>query len=239
MSTKQHPLAPLKHAVIAKSLEREIRSGRIGKGIQLPGEKVLAERFSVSRNTVRQALAQLGDDGLIATRSGKGSFVSYDGAELDDPEGWAVALERHGIQSSTEILGIKQVVDQELALRFGLEQNSFFSIERVRRLPDGTYISYEHARIPAVEQFSDLTERGLIGGSLTKTLALAGLIPDHGEQWLGSRPINEYEAKVLRRKGGDWFLYSSRLSLNASGQLVEFVESVLDPVHFQLHLRFS
>lgn len=44
---------PLKHEQIAAALERDIRSGVVAHGGQLPGETTLAERFSVSRNTVR------------------------------------------------------------------------------------------------------------------------------------------------------------------------------------------
>ncbi|HQJ34652.1 MAG TPA: GntR family transcriptional regulator, partial [Rhodoglobus sp.] len=43
----------LKHEEIAAVLAREIRAGELPTGDQLPGETALAERFSVSRNTVR------------------------------------------------------------------------------------------------------------------------------------------------------------------------------------------
>ena len=50
----------LKHEEIAAVLAREIRAGELPTGDQLPGETALAERFSVSRNTVRAALSELG-----------------------------------------------------------------------------------------------------------------------------------------------------------------------------------
>ena len=59
----------LKHQAIARVLEREIRAGELPTGDQLPGETALAERFSVSRNTVRAALSDLSRAGLISTRS--------------------------------------------------------------------------------------------------------------------------------------------------------------------------
>ena len=62
----------LKHEEIARILTHEIRDGQVAYGLKLPGETTLAERFSVSRNTVRAALTQLGRAGLISTRSGKG-----------------------------------------------------------------------------------------------------------------------------------------------------------------------
>ena len=66
---------PLKHERIAATLASEIAAGRLAPGAQLPGEVALAQRFGVSRTTVRTALAELSEGGLIATRTGKGSFV--------------------------------------------------------------------------------------------------------------------------------------------------------------------
>ena len=60
----------LKHERVAAVLAREIKSGIVRRGAQLPGEVELARRFSVSRNTVRAALAVLADDELITTRPG-------------------------------------------------------------------------------------------------------------------------------------------------------------------------
>jgi ADP-ribosylglycohydrolase len=66
---------PLKHERISATLAEEIAAGCFTPGAQLPGEVALAGRFGVSRTTVRAALADLARGGLIATRTGKGSFV--------------------------------------------------------------------------------------------------------------------------------------------------------------------
>ncbi|MDT7697164.1 MAG: GntR family transcriptional regulator, partial [Pseudonocardiales bacterium] len=68
MTLPEREVAQLKHERIAQVLEREIRRGRLSYGERLPGESALAQRFSVSRNTVRAALSELGDAGLITTR---------------------------------------------------------------------------------------------------------------------------------------------------------------------------
>ena len=46
-------------------------------GTRLPAERQLSEEFSVSRNTVRQALDLLESHGIITRRAGSGSFVSF------------------------------------------------------------------------------------------------------------------------------------------------------------------
>jgi GntR family transcriptional regulator len=60
---------------IADQLRDAIRSGRLAPGSQLPTEQELGERYNVSRNTVRLALAQLANEGMISTSPRRGTFV--------------------------------------------------------------------------------------------------------------------------------------------------------------------
>lgn len=61
---------------ISDILEGEIRSGVLSRGDQLPTEASLAERFAVNRHTVRRALSNLSETGLIFTKQGAGAFVA-------------------------------------------------------------------------------------------------------------------------------------------------------------------
>lgn len=60
---------------IARQVEELIMSGELPPGKQLPTERKLAEMFSVSRTTVRQALAALEAKGLISSQIGSGTFT--------------------------------------------------------------------------------------------------------------------------------------------------------------------
>ncbi|MFJ4327893.1 GntR family transcriptional regulator [Streptomyces tricolor] len=82
---------PLKHQRIGRILAMEIRTGGHPAGERLPGEHALAARFGVSRTTIRAALAELTEQGLITTRTGKGSYVVFDGRPPDDRPGRAPA----------------------------------------------------------------------------------------------------------------------------------------------------
>jgi GntR family transcriptional regulator len=68
------------YAQIVDSLKQEILSGIHAVGTQLPSEDELAERFSVSRHTIREALRRLRDDGLVASRKGAGTTVMRPGS---------------------------------------------------------------------------------------------------------------------------------------------------------------
>ncbi|MFO1427807.1 MAG: GntR family transcriptional regulator [Steroidobacteraceae bacterium] len=60
---------------VADELIGEILGGRLRVGATLPGEFDLVERFGVSRHTVREALRQLGELGLIERHQGVGTVV--------------------------------------------------------------------------------------------------------------------------------------------------------------------
>jgi DNA-binding FadR family transcriptional regulator len=67
-----------------RSLAALIERRELPEGARLPGELALAEHFGVSRPTVRETLARMRDDGLIASRRGSGSFVTRKGAVAAD-----------------------------------------------------------------------------------------------------------------------------------------------------------
>jgi 5-formyltetrahydrofolate cyclo-ligase len=67
--------SPLYRRVISE-LERLILEGPIGEETQLPPEWALVERFGVSRGTLRRAIADLEQRGLLWREAGRGTFVN-------------------------------------------------------------------------------------------------------------------------------------------------------------------
>ncbi len=61
---------------IAEELQRQIESGELARGSQLPTEIELREEYGASRNTVRDAIKWLTTRGLVETRPGQGTFVT-------------------------------------------------------------------------------------------------------------------------------------------------------------------
>ncbi|HEY2125611.1 MAG TPA: GntR family transcriptional regulator [Streptosporangiaceae bacterium] len=64
------------YRVIAGDLRRQIESGELPRGSQLPTEIELREAYDASRNTVRDAIKALITRGLVETRPGQGTFVT-------------------------------------------------------------------------------------------------------------------------------------------------------------------
>ena len=72
-------LEPVKSIRIYEDIVRQVKAliadGRLTSGDRLPPERELAERFRVSRTSVREALRSLQSRGLIEIRAGEGAFV--------------------------------------------------------------------------------------------------------------------------------------------------------------------
>jgi GntR family transcriptional regulator len=72
MAQLQQPM----YQQIAEDLRKQIESGTLARGSQLPTELALREQYDASRNTVRDAIKRLIAQGLVETRPGQGTFVT-------------------------------------------------------------------------------------------------------------------------------------------------------------------
>jgi GntR family mannosyl-D-glycerate transport/metabolism transcriptional repressor len=68
---------------IAGAIRTQIESGELKPGDALPTESALQAQFSVSRVTVRQALKQLTEQGIIESIQGSGSYVKEERVNYD------------------------------------------------------------------------------------------------------------------------------------------------------------
>jgi GntR family transcriptional regulator len=80
MRLARRPASPVPlYFKVMTEFRDNILSGTWSRGCQLPGELDLARRVGVSVITVRQALAQLAQDGLVRRERARGTFVSWSG----------------------------------------------------------------------------------------------------------------------------------------------------------------
>ncbi|MFS2157392.1 GntR family transcriptional regulator [Pseudomonas sp. Pseusp122] len=71
---------------IVEQLERMILEGTLKSGGRLPAERALAERFGVSRPSLREAIQKLTAKGLLVSRQGGGNYVVENlGSTFSDP----------------------------------------------------------------------------------------------------------------------------------------------------------
>ncbi|MFF4270145.1 GntR family transcriptional regulator [Streptomyces sp. NPDC001536] len=68
-------LPQYEYVKLADRIAAEIASGTLPAGAALPGERAMTEIYSVSIGTVRRAVRELRERGLVATLPAKGTFV--------------------------------------------------------------------------------------------------------------------------------------------------------------------
>lgn len=61
---------------IHNQIKKDIEAGKWKIGEKIPSERELAENFSVSRMTLRQAIQTLVDEGILERKIGSGTFVA-------------------------------------------------------------------------------------------------------------------------------------------------------------------
>ena len=93
---------------LARTLLQDIESERYPVGTALPPEDQLATRYGVSRHTVRQALRELKDDGVIWARAGIGTIVR---AKPDTPRFFS------GIKTVWDLLQFVEATEMHVIAR--------------------------------------------------------------------------------------------------------------------------
>ncbi len=114
------------HLAISEQLRQQIVSGTYAPGEQLPSEYQLIERFRVSRITVRRAIANLVNQGLVVARQGKGVFVKEQRKviyRLSEPfVFFSEEMARQGVHTAVRNLVFKSVtppVEMQQTLQLG------------------------------------------------------------------------------------------------------------------------
>lgn len=110
------------YAKVARDLAQGIANGRHPEGALLPSESALCEQYKTSRHTVRAALRELFDLGLVSHRKGVGTTVEAPQAQPDYEH--SLATHDDLVQlAETNLRVVKKmediVADQELAREIG------------------------------------------------------------------------------------------------------------------------
>ena len=163
------------HAQIEDWLADAIAAGQLSPGDRLPAESDLAAWLGVSRMTLRHALGELAQRGLV-TRSvgrGGGTFVAEPKLEQDltTLAGFSEQLRRHGKVAGARVLTAAQIpAGPAAAAALELaEGDPVYDVRRIR-LADERPILIEHSQFPA-RLFPDLLDCRL-DGSLYELLQL-------------------------------------------------------------------
>ncbi|EPR42784.1 GntR domain protein [Desulfovibrio sp. X2] len=95
------------------TLQEMIDSGQLSVGDKLPPERTLAERLGVSRNSVREAIRALAEQGVLESRQGDGTYVrEQDEAMLRASFEQAFAAQAKRLE---DVLQFRRMVEPDMA----------------------------------------------------------------------------------------------------------------------------
>jgi GntR family transcriptional regulator len=225
-----------------RHLAGAISDGRLEPGRQLPPERDLADLAQVSRVTVRQAVAQLADEGLIDQRRGAGSFVRARGPKLEQSLSQLMSfsdlMAARGRTSSSVVLArgvFMPVPDESLAL--GVPATD--QVARVERLrsADGVPMAIERSSLPA----DILPDPGRVETSLYAVLREAGNAPVRAIQRISALNLAPDEARLLNLAVGAAVLRIDRTAYLPSGRPIEYTRGLYrsDIYDFVAELRLE
>ena len=139
------------YARIEETIATEIAKGEYRPGDQLPTEDELLQRFQVSRITVRRAIQNLVNRGLLEIRRGLGTFVLSPRieAELTKLTGFVEDMKSVGRKATARVISQSVIaasarVGERLQLANGTK---VMQIKRVR-LADNIPISFDETYLP-------------------------------------------------------------------------------------------
>jgi DNA-binding GntR family transcriptional regulator len=215
---------------------------RLGEGAQLPTEAKLAAMSGVSLVTVRRALLELSNQGVVRREQGRGTFVARArvSAETTRLGGLRQGLTLDARSSlETRLLGASaRSACPEEALRLGLAAGAeVWEISRLRLL-NGQPLILEQSMIPKILA-ADLGTRLLAHAerSLYGLLESAyGLRELREEQTLLARPAHPRERELLALLDFEWVVEVAGLSYAARQQRIDSFRMVFVAKSFAFRL---
>lgn len=206
---------------LSQELERAIREGEVKPGEHIETEVELASRLGLSRPTVRQAIQDLVNKGLLVRRRGVGTQVvhaqmrrSVELTSLYDD------LSEAQHTPSTTVLSISvKPADAKLAADLRLSEGVRVLHIRRLRFMDGEPLAIMRNWIPA-ELFST-TKEELESTGLYEAMRRQGLNVRVANQRIGAAVAGSVDARLLEVKTGSPLLIMERIAFDDTGRIIE------------------
>ncbi|MEA3056094.1 MAG: GntR family transcriptional regulator [Actinomycetota bacterium] len=220
----------LRYADLADDLRRRIASGELRPGRLLPSEAQLAGDHHVSRVTVRKALAQLRDAGLVASRQGFGWYVTP--TPVPQPLDGLRTIEANvlaaGQAPQRRVLGFG-FVDAPARAREVLGVDTVLEIRRVNLADDEAFarVTVWVPEALATDLSRAAVERQSLYELLPTTLGGAS-------QVISAVPAAPDDATLLDLPVGTPLLRAERTTRDVAGDAVLLSEAVFNPMLTEL-----
>ncbi len=210
---------------LQKVIEAWLDAGTLKADEALPSERDLAAQLSISRVTVRKAIAGLVEKGILVQRWGSGTFIAP-ATRVEQPlsrlSSFTDDMSARGLTPGARVLDRSSgPASPTESMALGLSPGDPVSRLRRLRLAAGTPMAIEHAVVPA--RF--LPDPNLVEHSLYAALNVLGFTPRRALQRLHAVLLNADQAALLDVASGSPALYIERRSFLEGGEAIEFTAS--------------
>ncbi len=227
---------------LRKRIEEGIDKGLLAESAPLPAEREIASLTGLSRVTVRRAMQDLVDRGIVVQRQGSGSFVA-DGTprveqSLSRLTSFTEDMNRRGLESTSEWLerGIHTPSPEEVMALALTSGEPVARIARLRRANDKP-MAIERASLP----IDILPRPHEVESSLYEVLERDGNRPIRALQRISAINLESGDAALLGVEPGAAGLRIVRTSYLSNRRVVEFTRSIYrgDAYDFVAELRLG
>jgi DNA-binding GntR family transcriptional regulator len=209
---------------VSQQLEEAIASGAIKPGDRIDTEVEISERYGLSRPTVRQAIQELVNKGLLVRRRGVGTQVVH--SQLRRPVELTslyddLARARH--QPRTKVLALEHVpAESNVGTALGLPEGTDVQfLERLRSDGDQP-LALMRNWIPF--SAATLDRETLESTGLYEVMRRNGVQLRVANQRIGAKAATAGEARLLEIRAGAPLLTMQRTTFDDAGRAVEYAE---------------
>lgn len=211
-------------------IKRCISSGLVKPGDLLPSEAELCRSFGISRSTVRQAIGELEEEGLVIRHQGKGTFIAEPKLHRRSENIYSFTSEATsmGLKPSSTLVDFAVIRPAE-DLRRMLELQSgdipVYRFTRIRRV-DGVPLMLETSYYPTYV-YPNLTPELLKTHSVYSLLYERGIVPVSAVDTYEAVRLEAEEATLLETRAGSAGFSHQRITRSETGEVFELTQSVM------------
>lgn len=230
------------YQIVVESILNEINLGQLAANQRIPSEHELCEIYSVGRNTIRRAISELVNEGVLHTVPGVGTFVVD--SRLDKTAeylyGFTQEMEMLGKTVTSQVLEAKIIsADAFLSRRLQIQLGAEVVFLNRIRLMDGEPTAIERSYLPHA-LCPGILENDFSANSLYEILSsVYDKRPDHAEQVIEASLATPEVSQLLGLVPPAVVFVFRRETRMASGQVIEYVDSEVraDRFRFYTNLR--
>jgi DNA-binding GntR family transcriptional regulator len=221
---------------LATQIEAAIRQGDLQPGSHLEGEIELADRLGVSRPTLRRAIEELVDKGLLVRKRGIGTQIVQPRIERKvDLTSLYDDLVKTAHEPTTSVTNHATVpADTEVAVALAVPKGTPVVLLERLRSSDGEPLAIMRNWLPSdVAPFTtaDLEQRGLY-----ELLRGSGVLPSVATQRVGAKSATAAESKLLKVREGAPLVTVERRTSDEYGRVFEYAKHVYNAAKYSVEV---